>query len=124
MNVPTFQEARENGESINKEGYHKPNSQGFRHKNCGCKKTTEKGAYRDRSFEMPNGLVVHFYHQTPVVASKNGKYWLNNGGYKTSTTKERINRYCPFRVFQEDYDWYVNYQNERIDFENGMILEE
>lgn len=123
MNVPKFKVAYESGELLNKEGYHKPNSQNYRWLNCGCSKTTDKGTYRDFSIKLDNGMFVHYYHQTPVVAEKDGKVWLNNGGYKTSSTKERINRYSPFRVFQEDFTWYVNYEDETLEFENGMVLE-
>lgn len=120
--MPKFKEATEKGEIVNKDGYHQPQNAGFKQK-CGCELTTEKGAYRDISVKMDNGMIVHFYHQTPIVCEHNGKIWLNNGGYQTSTTKERINRYCPFQVYQEDFEWYVKYQGEILEFQNGMVLE-
>lgn len=121
MDIPNFKTARQQGEVINKDGYHQPDKWSYRRQHCGCENTTKKGSYRDVSVEI-NGMVVHYYHQTPVVAEKDGKYWLNSGGYRTSTTKERINRYCPFRVFQ-DFEWYVKYNNETLEFKDGMVLE-
>ena len=122
MNVPKFNEAVEKGEITNKDGYHQPQNYLHMQKSCGCSLTTEKGAYRDVSFELDN-MLIHFYHQTPVVAKKDGKIWLNNGGYFTSTTKERINRYSPYRVYQRDYEWYVSYEGKELEFKNGMVLD-
>lgn len=122
MNVPKFKVAIEKGEIINKGGYHQPNNYSPFQKSCGCSLTTEKGAYRDTSVDLGD-MVVHYYHQTPVVAKKDNKIWLNNGGYYTSTTKERINRYSPFKVYQRDYEWYVSVNDETLEFKNGMELE-
>lgn len=124
MEFVNFDKATEEGEIINKDGYHQPDNYPIYKQKCGCKNTTKKGAYRDVSVEMDNGTIVHFYHQTPVVVEKDGTYKLNNGGYQTKSTKERINRYCPFRVYQEDYEWYVSYKGQTLEFESGMELEE
>lgn len=119
MKLISFEKATQEGEIINKEGYHKPNGSPYLAP-CGCKKTTPKGAYRDVSVEMDNGTIVHFYHQTPVVVKQNGKYKLNNGGYKTSTTKERINRYLPsgFKLIQRDFEWYLESWNSDTDYKD------
>lgn len=135
MELISFDKAISEGEVINKEGYHKPDEYPFHMQSCGCKKTTPKGAYRDMSVEMDNGTIVHFYHQTPVVVEQNGTFKVNNGGYETSSTKERINRYLPsgFKVIQRDFVWYLETydpslpfnerEKERMEFENGMELE-
>jgi hypothetical protein len=122
MKAPNFQEAMENGEIIEKDGYHQPQNAHFRSR-CPCKLTTDKGAYRDVTVKMPDGRIVHFYHQSPIAVEKDGKVMLDNHGYKTSSTKERINRYSPYRIIQRDFDWYVRKDGERIEFRNGMILE-
>ena len=59
-----------------------------------------------------------WYHQTPVVrvetTERGDIITLNSGGYKTVTTKARINdffRYSSkynFMVYQKDYTWYVS----------------
>ena len=46
------------------------------------------------------GTIVVFIHQ-------NGDYTLNSGGWKTSTTKDRINKFSPFRVYVEKGKWFV-----------------
>lgn len=124
MNIPSFTKAKENGETINKSGYHKPGSQGMHMPNCGCKKTTEKGAYRDETVRMDD-YTIHFYHQSPVVVEQGNFYRLDSCGWQTSTTKERINRYLPpgIRVYQEDFDWFVKIDGQVSDFEDGMWIE-
>lgn len=48
-------------------------------------------------------------HQTDVVTyKKNGHIILNSGGWKTATTKDRINTYSPFRIYQEKGLWSVS----------------
>lgn len=118
----SFSKALENGTITHRNGYHQPDNWNYNRRHCGCKNVTEKGAYRDMSIEI-DGKTVHYYHQTPVAVEKDGKVYLNNGGYKTSTTKTRINRYSPHKVIQRDFEWYVVIDGEKHEFVNGMELE-
>lgn len=134
-----YDDAREDGECTHRDGWHRPGrfkdgSRFHRPPRCGCELVTEKGAYRDEAWEV-DGATVHYYHQSPVVVEIDGRYRLDNCGYQTSTTKERINRYLPsgYRVVQRDYDWYLetwdpsedfrDRERERREFENGMVIE-
>ena len=52
---------------------------------------------------------------------------LNSGGYTTNTTKSRLNAILSeligcARVFQHQFDWYLSYNNQTVDFWDGMIL--
>lgn len=48
-----------------------------------------------------------FLHGTCVVTvSHTHTYTVNSGGYRTSTTKQRINEYSPARVFQKEGKWF------------------
>ena len=52
---------------------------------------------------------------------------LNTGGYTTNTTKSRLNAILQelitgARVFQKQFDWYLSYNNQTHDFNDGMIL--
>lgn len=59
------------------------------------------------------------YHKTDVVTiCSDGSYILNNGGFKTVTTKKRINQYSPANLFQSKFNWYVG----NIPFTNGMVV--
>lgn len=64
------------------------------------------------------------YHQTLVVThNADGSITLNSGGWRTATTKERINAFCPWSVFQEKHVWYVSLPNNpREPFVDGMRI--
>lgn len=48
-------------------------------------------------------------HGTDVVTyHADGRVTLATGGWKTRTTKNRINKYAPVRIVQRDYEWYVD----------------
>lgn len=117
-----FEDWKENGEIVNKDGYHQPGSNRYI-ANCGCSLTTGKGAYRDVSIR-DNDTIVHYYHQSPVVVENGDLFRISSCGWKTSTTKERINRHLPrgFRVFQEDFEWYVETPEETLEFKDGMKI--
>lgn len=118
--TPKFSEAKNKGEIIEKESYHKPEKS-----RCGCSKTTKKGAYRDVSIKMASGKIIHYYHQHPVVVEhEDGSITVSNCGHSTSTTKERINSYLPrgYSVYQEDFDWYLSTPEGDREFEQGMVI--
>lgn len=73
------------------------------------------------------GYTVVTYHSTLVVKFNHNEIVLNSGGWRTSTTKRRMNQTSNqmglgYRVFQKDWDWYVEYKGETIPFYDGMIL--
>ena len=52
---------------------------------------------------------------------------LNSGGYTTNTTKSRLNAILQgliagASVYQKQFDWYLSYNNQTVDFWDGMIL--
>ena len=52
---------------------------------------------------------------------------LNTGGWYSVTTKSRLNAILQglivgASVFQKNFDWYLNYNNQTVDFWDGMIL--
>ena len=52
---------------------------------------------------------------------------LNTGGWATVTTKSRLNAILQgliagASVFQKNFIWYLNYNNQIHDFMDGMIL--
>ena len=57
-------------------------------------------------------------HDTEVVIHYKDRIVLDSGGYKTLTTKARMNEYTPFNVIQKQKVWYVN----GIPFEDGITL--
>jgi len=115
----------DDAERVDRGGYHQPQNAHFSAR-CGCELVTDKGAYRDESYRLDDGTLVHYYHQSPVVIeAPNGDVSVSPHGYRTTTTKERINRHTPrgYRVIQRDFEWYVETPDDgRIEFRDGMVL--
>ena len=55
---------------------------------------------------------------------KDGTLHVTSGGWRTVTTKNRINRYLPsgFYVRQEAYVWYIEAPDGRTEFEDGHLI--
>jgi hypothetical protein len=44
---------------------------------------------------------------------------LNSGGYRTHTTKKRINQYSPVRIYQKNFEWFLA---DGTEFEDNMVI--
>lgn len=67
-----------------------------------------------------NTLMIHYkdgrkavrYHTTDIVTEMNDVITLNSGGWKTNTTKDRINQFLrhfdvPFYIQQKNHQWFI-----------------
>ena len=68
-------------------------------------------------------------HQIATVDHKNEALKLSSCGYQTVTTKSRLNAILDevkygAKLFQKQFDWYLSYNNQTVDFWDGMILAE
>jgi len=75
-----------------------------------------------------NGFTNVTYHSTVVVKFNHDTIILNSGGWQTHTTKTRMNQASNqfdlgYSVFQKDYQWFVDYNNETIKFFDAMVLD-
>lgn len=62
-------------------------------------------------------------HKTNVVTFLNtGHIVLRTGGYRSLTTKQRMNQFLPgeYSVFQKDWEWFVSHR--RSSREDGVII--
>lgn len=74
---------------------------------------------------MPNNDIAVTLHGSRVVRyRKGGATQVSSAGYKTSTTKDRINRYTPSNVsvVQRDYEWYLKKNGSKQPFQDGMRI--
>jgi len=63
------------------------------------------------------------YHSTYVVTYKSdGTVILDTCGWHTSTTKERLNNYSMFHIYQKDSIWYISVNNKTIEFFDGIEI--
>ena len=61
-----------------------------------------------------DGYTIVRYHNTDVVKFNQDEIVLNTGGWRTVTTKARMNQASNqyglgFRVYQRDWEWFVDY---------------
>ena len=67
------------------------------------------------------------YHHTVVVSFTGTQIVLGSGGWRTMTTKLRMNQTSNqydlgFGVFQKDFEWFVNFKGETLPFTENMVL--
>ena len=79
-----------------------------------------------RVFTLRDEVVVR-YHWTEVVKCNKDVIILNTGGYHTQTTKRRMNQASDvfglgFRVYQEDYMFYVDHKGKTYKFNHDNIV--
>ena len=65
------------------------------------------------------------YHSTVIVEISGDTVTLNSGGWRTSTTKTRINQAAHqfdlgFQVIQKDFQWFVQTAAGVVPFTDGM----
>ena len=84
------------------------------------------GTHKTTVLNKDNSIEV-YYHDTMVVYVS-GKYLtLNTGGYYTATTKLRMNQTSnqynlEYRVFQKDFNWFVDFEGEIIPFHKSGLI--
>jgi len=68
------------------------------------------------------------YHATVVVRFDRRQIVLDSNGWRTVTTKTRMNQTSNqfnlgFAVYQREYVWYVDYRGKTREFHDGMVLD-
>ena len=68
------------------------------------------------------------YRKTAVVTFDEKTIILDSGGWRTNTTKLRMNQAANefdlhYHVYQENHEWFVVHKGVTIPFEDGMILD-
>jgi len=84
------------------------------------------GTHKTNIFEDENFTYV-IYHSTAVVKYDFDKIILNTGGWRTSTTKTRMNQSSNqfnlgFQVYQKDFDWFVDYCGKTYNFDEDELI--
>lgn len=69
--------------------------------------------------EHDDSVSISLHGTTVVKFFPNGLVQLNSGGYRTHTTKERINRYSPVGVYQKNWEWFLS---DGTPFEDKMLV--
>jgi len=72
------------------------------------------------------GRIAVYLHRTPIIEyNLDGVITLRSGGWRTSTTKQRINELMPagFGLHQAKHEWYVTTPRGQYEFYDGMELQ-
>jgi hypothetical protein len=69
--------------------------------------------------EYDNSVSIRLHGTTVVRFYPNGTVKLNSGGWHTNTTKDRINKYSPVKVYQQKYEWYLQ---DGTEFEDNILV--
>jgi hypothetical protein len=63
-------------------------------------------------------IVVRLHSTNIVVFHDDGRVTLHTGGYRTVTTKDRLNQFITGRVYQKAHQWY--YVRHRLGLEQNF----
>ena len=71
--------------------------------------------------KMVGGILTVKYHNTEVVTATNNFIRLDTGGWRTVTTKTRMNQASRqfdlgYTVYQKRQEWFVDYAGKTFDF--------
>jgi len=85
---------------------------------------SQKISKRARVTLYQSGKKVIKLYNTDILIMDNNKITLNSGGYRSVTTKARINQFlpCNISVYQKDYNWYIKHDGNIIEFFDGIEL--
>lgn len=79
-------------------------------------------------YQRADGSTVIRLHRTDIITHRvDGCCVLNSGGWRTSTTRNRLQAYAPagIRVFQRKGEWFIckagDWDNA-IPFEDGTVI--
>ena len=73
------------------------------------------------------GNLVVRYHSTDVVTARpDGSVELRTGGWRTNTTRTRMNQAANqyqlgFNVYQKDYAWYATWKGQTLPFDGDSL---
>lgn len=70
----------------------------------------------------PDTIAVRYHFTDVVIARRDGSYTIHDGGYRTTTTKERIKRFAPVRLYQSNHEWKIDTPDGSIPFRSGMVV--
>lgn len=65
------------------------------------------------------------YHSTDILTfHPDGRVVFNTGGWRTSTTKQRLNRFGPqgVSIYQRDFEWFIAADGQTEEFFDGLTL--
>lgn len=88
----------------------------------GRNKTSRKLANNTYLVRAEGNIVVRLHDTNIVTYTPDNHIILDSGGWKTATTKDRMNKYSPVFIHQERSIWRVLYNGCTSILYDGMVL--
>lgn len=88
----------------------------------GKPKTVARSTFQ---YTRQDGAKVTRLHFTDIIFEyPDGSFMVTTGGWKTITTKDRLNNHMPrgWNIYSQKGVWFVTRNGERVPFFDGMIL--
>lgn len=54
-----------------------------------------------------DSLAIRLHDTDIIIVRHDDTFVLDSGGWRTPTTKDRMNRFSPARVYQKNHQWYI-----------------
>jgi hypothetical protein len=88
------------------------------------KRKIDNNTYLSVQVTIDQETVYHIkLHSTHIITYfPNGEVELNSGGWRTSTTKNRMNEYAPVGISQYRGLWTVRYDGKDYPYADGMVI--
>ena len=72
---------------------------------------------------LKNGVSIYKFHNTEIIRIvPTGHIYLNNGGWPTATTKNRMNEFANTQIYQRNWDWYVVWKGKTFQYMGSRII--
>lgn len=76
------------------------------------------------TLRLEYGNIVIKYHATDIITiTPENKYILNCKGWRSGSTKLRLNKYTPVRIFQKNFEWFVYTNGQTITYHDGITFD-
>jgi hypothetical protein len=88
-----------------------------------ARRAIRKVAHNTHLHRVDADTIAVRLHSTDVVTlHRDGRAVLSSDGWRTVTTKERLNRFAPCRVYQQRGEWFVQHGGDTVPFRDGLQI--
>ena len=75
-----------------------------------------------RLYDCDGYYAIRLHNNTIMQIYPEG-WQLFDGGWRTHTTKNRLNKYTPVSIYQRNWDWIINNGVDEFPFWNGVFID-
>ena len=79
--------------------------------------------YKEERLGNPNAWYTVRLHGNPIISITKYGHQLSHCGWKSITTKQRLNQFTPYTIYQKDWEWFVTTSQGTYQFIGGMFID-